>query len=164
MSKMTNKKYFLIFLLVGMGLVFKNLDTFALQSGGVEIVAFPTGLEEFQVDVTLTARCLGGLKVWAPSLATVNLNNHLGKPVIIKITNSLPIAQGIRFSMDLAFAGPTPLHVPLKWIVNPGDTKYLGIPISDLTFVTADNKITFDSHTDSKMLGGQIVFASSGGS
>ena len=157
------KKYLLIFLLVGMGLVCKSPNSFALQSGGVVPGDLATGeeqpLPELLVDVTLTAQCIGGLKGWSPSLTTVNLRNHMGKPVLIKIYNSLPIAQGIRFSENLTFAVPTTLKLPTKYIVNPGETKIIGLPISDLTFITADNKITFDSHTDSKMLGGQIVFA-----
>jgi len=157
-----NKKYLFIFILLGMVLNFRNPNTFALQSGGVEIGDLGTGsvvgqpFIELDVDVNLTAICVGGHKIWHPPISSLDLSSKpINSPVLIKVTNHLPIAQGLNLFEDAAVVGPNTVKVRIT--VNPGDSMYIGIPRSDLAFVTGGRVFKYDSHTDSKMLGGQLV-------
>lgn len=145
---------------------FMNSSSFALQSGGVEIGDLETGsvvgkpFTVFPVHATFTAMCVGGNKAWYSSKSSLNLAGFgSGLPTLIKVTNLLPLVQGFRLSADPAFVGPVSGIILLK--VRPGESKYIGIPITalatDLSFVVAPRVLTYDSHTDSKMLGGQLV-------
>ena len=138
----------------------------ALQSGGVEIGDLETGsvaglgFETLEVDLTITALCVGGQKAWYPPTSVLDLRDEgtggrASRPILIKLVNTLPLPQGFTFSADSAFAGPTSLTVRL--VVNPGETRYVGIPISDFTYVTAGNLVTYGSHLDPSMLGGQFL-------
>ena len=143
-----------------------NVEASALQSGGVEIGDLDTGsvvgqpFKELSVDVELIALCVGGQKAWYPPTSILDLQvqgtgGRPGHPVLIKLTNMLPLRVGFRLSADSAFAGPTLLNVGLT--LNPGETKYIGIPISDLTYVTATGLIPYGSHIDHRMVGGQLL-------
>jgi hypothetical protein len=156
-----NKRYHLIFLLLGIIFVFKNPSTFALQSGGAEIGDLKKGsvIWVLEADFTLTALCVGGQKAWYPPIIVLDLRSQgtgwsAGQPVLIEVKNSLPIPQGLKISANSPFVGPTSLTVQMK--INPGETKYIGIPTSDLTFVRTGSLFTYKSSMDSNMQGGQI--------
>ncbi len=145
---------------------FMSTNAFALQSGGVEIGELETGsvvgqpFKRLEVDVELTALCVGGQKAWYPPMSVLDLRPQgtgarPGRPVLIRVTNQLHLPQGLSFSADSPFAGPTSLSVGL--IVKPGESKYIGIPISDLTYITVNQVVDYISHTDSRMLGGQLL-------
>lgn len=121
-GNLMTKKYFLIFLLLGISLVLKSPETFALQSGGVEIGDLETGsvigqpFKTLDVDFTVTALCVGGQKAWYPPLIVLDLRTEgtggrAGRPIVIRAINTLPIPQGLTLSADSAFAGPTSLNV-----------------------------------------------------
>jgi len=118
----------------------------ALQSGGAMVGDLATGsivgqpFTSLDVDLEYTALMIGGKKAWYPGTAILDLRNQgtlgrRGQPVLIKVTNALDGDHGFSLSADSAFAGPTSLQV--KIVLKPGETKYIGIPMSDLTFVTA---------------------------
>lgn len=118
----------------------------ALQSGGAMVGDLESGsivgqpFTSLDVDLEYTALMIGGKKAWYPGTAILDLRNQgtlgrRGQPVLIKVTNALDGEHGFNLSADSAFAGPTSLQV--KIVLKPGETKYIGIPMSDLTFVTA---------------------------
>lgn len=118
----------------------------ALQSGGFTVGDLETGsvvgqpFKSLDVDLEFTALMIGGKKAWYPGTSILDLRNQgtlgrRGQPVLIKVTNALDGEHGFSLSADSAFAGPTSMQV--KITLKPGETKYIGIPMSDLTFVTA---------------------------
>jgi len=139
---------------------------FALQSGGVEIGDLETGsvvgqsFKELDVDLSFTAMVVGGKKVWYPPTSILNLTaqgtgGRAGRPVLLKVTNSLDSEHGFDLNADSAFAAPTSMHV--KITLKPGETKYIGIPTSDLTYVTANGLLNYKCQLHGAHLGGQLL-------
>ena len=127
-------------------LVASSSVALALQAGGASVGDFATGsvigqpFSTLDVDLEFLAVMIGGKKAWYPGTAILDLRNQgtlgrRGQPVLIKVTNTLDGDHGFSLSADSAFAGPTSLQV--KTVVKAGETKYIGIPMVDLTFVTA---------------------------
>lgn len=147
------------------GLVFVLSGTtasYALQSGGVEIGDLKTGsvvgqpFSKLDVDADLYAlENVGGKKVWYPPVAILNLKGRAGRPVVIRVTNNSSADHGFDLSADSAYAAPTSMHV--KIVVKAGETKYIGIPISDLTYVTAAGILNYKCQLHKAHLGGQLV-------
>ena len=138
----------------------------ALQSGGVEIGDLETGsvvgqpFKELDVDLSFVAMEIGGKKVWYPPTAVLPLGAQgtgarAGRPVLLKVTNELNAEHGFDLNADSAFAGPTSMHV--KITLKPGETKYIGIPISDLTYVTANNVLNYKCQLHAAHVGGQLL-------
>jgi hypothetical protein len=152
-------------LAVFLGLVFVVTGanvSFALQSGGVEIGDLETGsvvgqpFKELDVDVTLNAlENVGGKKVWYPPTSILNLRGRAGRPVVIKVTNNTSAEHGFQLSADSRFAGPTSMNV--KLVLKAGETKFIGIPVSDLTYVTAAGILNYKCHLHAAHLGGQLL-------
>jgi hypothetical protein len=139
---------------------------FALQSGGVEIGDLATGsvvgqpFSKLDVDLEFDAIKVGGLKVWYPPTAILDLTSggtggRAGRPVLLKITNHLDAEHGFALSADSAFAGPTSMQI--KVTLKPGETKYIGIPLSDLTYVTANSNMNYKCHLHAAHKGGQLL-------
>ena len=139
---------------------------FALQSGGVEVGDLETGsvagipFKALDVDLEFVAMKVGGKKVWYPPTAILDLKTgatggRAGRKVLIKVTNALDGEHGFDLSADSAFAAPTSMHV--KVTLKPGETKYIGIPISDLTYVTASSNLNYKCHLHAAHLGGQLL-------
>ncbi len=152
----------LSFVLVAAG----SSAVFALQSGGVEIGDLNSGsvvghsFKTLDVDVSFDAIKIGGKKVWYPPTAILDLTSQgpggrAGRPVLLKVTNTLDGEHGFDLNADSAFAGPTSMHV--KITLKPGETKYIGIPVSDLTYVTASNILKFKCHLHGAHLGGTLL-------
>ena len=139
----------------------------ALQSGGVEIGDLKTGsvvgqkFSALDVDLEFTALAVGGKKVWYPGTAVLDLRNagtagaRAGRPILIKVTNALDGEHGFDMSADSAFAGPTSMHV--KITLKAGETKYIGIPMSDLTYVTAPGSLKYKCQLHAAHLGGKLL-------
>ncbi len=134
----------------------------ALQSGGVEIGDYETGsvvgqaFKELPVDLVFNAlEGVGGKKVWYPPTSILNLKGRTGRPVVLKVTNDTSADHGFSLSADEAFAGPTSMNV--KLVLKPGETKYIGIPTSDLTYVTAAGLLIYKCHLHDAHIGGQLL-------
>ena len=138
----------------------------ALQSGGVEIGDLETGsvvgqpFSALPVDLVFTALEIGGQKTWYPPTQILGLGNQgtggrAGSPVLIKVTNNLDGEHGFELSADSAFAAPTSMHI--KITLKPGETKYIGIPMSDLTYVTANSLLNYKCQLHDAHLGGQLL-------
>ncbi len=138
----------------------------ALQSGGVEIGDLETGsvvgqsFKELDVDLAFTAAKVAGSDGWYPPVSVLNLisqgtGGRAGRPVLIKVSNKLEKDYTFHLSADSAFAGPTSMTA--KTTLKPGETKYIGIPTSDLTYVTASNVLTYSNPGANGDQKGQLV-------
>ena len=138
----------------------------ALQSGGVEIGDLDTGsvagipFKSLDVDLAFTAMKIGGKNVWYPPTSILDLETggtgaRAGRKILLKVTNTLANAHEFDLSADSAFAAPTSMHVKLT--LKPGETKYIGIPISDLTYVTANSMLKYWNPSDKNGLVGQLL-------
>ncbi len=132
----------LSFILVAVG----SSAALAFQAGGFTVGDLETGsvigqsYKSLDVDLVFTAVLLGGKKAWYPGTEVLDLRNQgilgrRGQPILIKVTNTLDGEHGFSLSADSAFAAPTSMQVNI--IVKPGETKYIGIPMVDMTYVTA---------------------------
>jgi len=138
----------------------------ALQSGGVAYGDLETGsvsgipFNKLDVDVDLYAINIGGKKVWYPPVSVLNLvagatGGRAFRPVLIRVTNNMDSEHGFQLSADSAYAGPTSMQI--KTTLKPGETKYIGIPISDLTYVTANNTLRYSCQLHKAHLGGTLM-------
>ena len=138
----------------------------ALQSGGAMVGDLATGsivgqpFTSLDVDLEYTALMIGGKKAWYPGTAILDLRNQgtggrRGQPVLIKVTNALDGDHGFSLSADSAFAGPTSLQV--KIVLKAGETKYIGVPMSDLTYVTASGNLKVKCQLHAAHLGSNLV-------
>ncbi len=138
----------------------------ALQSGGVEIGDLETGsvvgqpFKSLNVDLEFNIVEIGGKKAIYPPTAILDLVNsgtggRAGSPVLIKVTNNLKSEHGFNLSADSAFAGPTSMHI--KITLKPGETKYIGVPMSDLTYVTAAGTLKYSCQLHGAHLGGTLL-------
>ena len=138
----------------------------ALQSGGVEIGDLETGsvvgqpFKTLDVDLELNAIKIGGKKVWYPPTSILNLvkggtGGRPLSPVLIKVTNNLDTDHGFNLSADSAYAAPTSMNI--KIVLKPGETKYIGIPISDLSYVTANSILKYKCQLHAAHVGGTLM-------
>ncbi|HSE59031.1 MAG TPA: hypothetical protein VLA99_10050 [Nitrospiraceae bacterium] len=155
------KQVLAIFIGLMMVLVGVN-GAYALQAGGVEIGDLETGsvvgqpFKELPVDLTFTAlENIGGKKAWYPPVAILNLVGRAGTPVVIKVINESQGEHGFSLAAEENISAPTTLNV--KLVLKPGETKYIGIPTSDLTYVTAGSVLTYKCQLHPTHLGGQLL-------
>ena len=148
---------------IGLVFVFSGASvSYALQSGGVEIGDLETGsvvgqsFKALDVDVDLYAlENVGGKKIWYPALSILKLRGRAGRPVVIRVTNNSSSEHGFRLSADVRSAGPTSMTA--KTVIKPGETKYIGIPLSDLTYVTAAGILKYTCHLHKAHIGGTLM-------
>ncbi|NKB80424.1 MAG: hypothetical protein GKS05_00720 [Nitrospirales bacterium] len=138
----------------------------ALQSGGVEIGDLETGsvvgqpFTSLDVDLEYTIMMVGGKKVIYPPTSILDLTSgatggRAGRPVLIKVSNTLDGDHGFDLSADSPYAAPTSMHI--KITLKPGETKYIGVPLSDLTYVTANNILDYKCQLHGAHLGGKLL-------
>jgi hypothetical protein len=141
-------------------------SAWALQSGGVEIGDLETGsvvgqpFSKLNVDLEFNIMEIGGKKVIYPptqilSLVSGGTGGRALSPVLMKVTNNLDKEHGFDLSADSAFAAPTSMHI--KVTLAPGETKYIGIPISDLSYVTANSILKYKCQLHGAHLGGTLM-------
>jgi len=138
----------------------------ALQSGGVEIGDLETGsvvgqaFKSMDVDVEFDIIEVGGKKVIYPPTAILNLKNsgtggRAGRPVLFKVTNNLTTDHG--FNLSTATSPSDPWAMDIKLVLKPGETKYIGIPTSDLTYVTTSGTLKYSCQLHGAHLGGTLL-------
>jgi hypothetical protein len=136
----------------------------ALQAGGVEIGDWETGsvagipFKELDIDVDLYAFEIGSApakKVWYPPTTVVDFKVRPGRPLLIRVTNGSSVERGFLLSADQNAAAPTVLkaHITLK----PGESKYLGIPTSDLFYATQGNVLYYTDPLHPDAIAGRLL-------
>lgn len=157
MGKMALSLFFgLVFILAGASV------SFAHQAGGVEIGDLDTGsvvgqpFKELPVDAELFAMEIGNSKVWYPPTTVVDFKSRPGRPVVLKVTNNSTAEHGFFMTADVAaFEAPSVLQV--KLVLKPGETKYIGIPTSDLFYATTGSVFRYTCHLHPAHVGGKFV-------
>ncbi len=111
---------------------------FALQAGGVEI-----------------AIEIGNLKTWYPPVTIIDFKVRPGRPVLLKVTNNATADHG--FEMTDATNAGAPTVMKAQVVLKPGETKYIGIPTSDMFYATQGNTLTYRCHLHPGHVGGKIL-------
>ncbi len=147
--------------LFGLGLSVAGASAaFALQAGGVEIGDLETGsvvgqpFKELEVDASFYAIEIGNMKTWYPPTTVIDFKNRAGAPVLLKVTNNSTAEHGFQLSAAVNQSAPTVLNT--KLVLKPGETKYIGVPTSDL-FYAAGNVLEYRCHLHPAHVGGKLV-------
>ena len=131
-------------------------SAFALQAGGVEIGDLETGsVVGLDVDAQLYAVEIGNLKVWYPPVTIIDFKVRPGRPVLLKVTNNGTADHGFQMT-DAANAG-SPFVMKAEVVLKPGETKYIGIPTSDMFYATQGNTLIYRCHLHPAHVGGKIL-------
>jgi len=146
---------------VSVSLLVMGTSAFALQAGGVEIGDLETGsvvgqaFKELDVDAQLFAVEIGTLKSWYPPVTVLDFKVRPGRPVLLKVTNNSAGERGFQMT-DASNAG-APTVLKAQVVLKPGETKYIGIPTSDLFYATQGNTLTYRDHLNPKDIGGKLL-------
>ncbi|TKB60746.1 MAG: hypothetical protein E8D48_12350 [Nitrospira sp.] len=134
--------------------------SWALQAGGVEVGDLESGsvvgqrFKELSVDLDIHATEIGGLKVLYPPMSVLDLKSRPGTPVLVRVTNRSTNERGFLMTASANQAAPTVLNVQL--VLKPGETKYIGIPTSDLLYA-AGATFVYRDHLNPKDAGGTLL-------
>ena len=135
--------------------------SFAHHAGGVEVGDLDTGsvvgqsFKELSVDQELYAIEIGNAKVWYPPAVIIDFKSRTGRPVVFKVTNNSTAEHGFMLTSDESFGAPTVLKAQL--VLKPGETKYIGIPTSDLFYATQGSTLVYKCHLHPGHIGGKFV-------
>jgi hypothetical protein len=133
----------------------------AHHAGGVEVGDLETGsvvgqpFKELPVDQELYALELGNAKVWYPPAVILDFKARPGRPVVFKVTNNSSAEHGFLLTADESFGAPTVLKAQL--VLKPGETKYIGIPTSDLFYATQGVTLVYKCHLHPTHIGGKFL-------
>ncbi len=136
-------------------------NAMALQAGGVEIGDLETGsvvgqpFKELEVDASLYAIEIGNMKAWYPPNTIIDFKVRPGRPVVLKVTNNSTADHG--FQMTDAVNAGSPFVVKAEVVLKPGETKYIGIPTSDLFYATQGNVLSYRCHLHAAHVGGKLL-------
>ncbi|MDP2381808.1 MAG: hypothetical protein Q8N00_03285 [Nitrospirota bacterium] len=136
-------------------------SAFALQAGGVEIGDLETGsvvgqsFKELDMDAHLYAVEIGNLKTWYPPITIIDFKVRPGRPVLLVVTNNSTAEHG--FQLTDAVNSDTPTVMKAQVVLKPGETKYIGIPTSDMFYATQGNTLTYRCHLHPAHVGGKIL-------
>ncbi|MDP1770131.1 MAG: hypothetical protein Q8L74_15195 [Nitrospirota bacterium] len=136
-------------------------SAFALQAGGVEIGDLDTGsvvgqsFKELDMDAHLYAVEIGNLKTWYPPITIIDFKVRPGRPVLLVVTNNSTAEHG--FQLTDAVNSDTPTVMKAQVVLKPGETKYIGIPTSDMFYATQGNTLTYRCHLHPAHVGGKIL-------
>lgn len=133
----------------------------AHHAGGVEVGDLDTGsvvgqpFKELPVDAEIQAIEIGAIKAWYPPTTVVDFKSRTGRPVVLKVTNNSTAEHGFFMTADAAFEAPSVLKI--KLVLKPGETKYIGIPTSDLFYATTGSTFIYNCHLHPGHVGGKFV-------
>lgn len=134
---------------------------FALQAGGVEVGDLETGsvvgqpFKELDVDAQFFAIEIGKMKAWYPPTTIIDFKSRPGRPVLLKVTNDSTAEHG--FHMTNPVSAETPTNLNVQVVLKPGETKYIGIPTSDLFYATVGNTLIYRCHLHAAHVGGKLL-------
>ncbi|MBI4401595.1 MAG: hypothetical protein HY581_08180 [Nitrospirae bacterium] len=156
MGKMVLAVFFGLVIIVGM-----TSASLAHHAGGVEVGDLETGsvvgtpFKELPVDAEIQAIEIGNVKAWYPPTTVVDFKSRTGRPVVLKVTNTTSAEHGFFMTADAAFEAPSVLKI--KLVLKPGETKYIGIPTSDLFYATTGSTFIYNCHLHPAHVGGKFV-------
>ena len=133
----------------------------AHQAGGVEVGDLATGsvvgqsFKELDVDAELYAIEIGNLKTWYPPVTVIDFKVRPGRPILLKVTNNSAAEHGFWLTDTTTQQAPTVLNAQL--VLKPGETKYIGIPTSDLFYATQGSTLKYRCHLHPAHIGGTLV-------
>ncbi|MBM4134091.1 MAG: hypothetical protein FJ245_10015 [Nitrospira sp.] len=133
----------------------------AHHAGGVEVGDLETGgvvgqpFKELTVDADLIAIEAGGIKMWYPSVIILDLKVRPGRPVVLKVVNKSSVERGFLMTADGAFEAPTVLKAQV--VLKPGETKYIGVPTSDLLYATQGSTLIYRDQLNPGSAGGKLL-------
>jgi len=136
-------------------------SAYALQAGGVEVGDLETGsvvgqsFKELDVDAHLFAVEIGDLKTWYPPVTVIDFKVRPGRPVLLKVTNKGTAEHG--FQMTDALNAGSPFVMKAEVVLKPGETKYIGIPTSDMFYATQGNTLIYRCQLHPGHVGGKIL-------
>jgi hypothetical protein len=134
---------------------------FAHQAGGVEVGDWETGsvvgqpFKELEVDAELYAIEIGTMKTWYPPVTVIDFKVRPGRPMLLKVTNNSSGEHGFLLTDETTQAAPTVLRAQV--VLKPGETKYIGIPTSDLFYATQGNTLNYRCHLHASHVGGKLL-------
>ena len=147
--------------LFGLGMIVAGASAaHALQAGGVEVGDLETGsvvgqpFKDLEVDAQFYAVEIGNLKAWYPPTTVIDFKTRPGAPVLLKVTNNASAEHGFQLTAARNQSAPTVLNTSV--VLKPGETKYIGVPTSDL-FYAAGNVLTYRCHLHPAHVGGKLV-------
>ena len=132
----------------------------ALQAGGVEFGDLESGsvvgqpFKELSVDASFYAIEIGTMKTWYPPTTVIDFKTRPGAPVLLKVTNNATAEHGFHLTAAVNQSAPTVLDT--KLVLKPGETKYIGVPTSDLFYV-AGNVLEYRCHLHPAHVGGKLL-------
>jgi hypothetical protein len=151
----------LLAVFLGLGMVLAGASgSYALQAGGVETGDLETGsvvgqpFKELAVDASFFSVDIGNMKTWYPPTTVIDFKTRPGAPVLIKVTNNSTTEHGFQLSAAVNQSGPFSLEA--KLVLKPGETKYIGVPTSDL-FYAAGSVLEYRCHLHPAHVGGKLV-------
>ncbi len=143
------------------GVLLVGSSVWAHQAGGVEVGDLETGqvvgqpFKELDVDVQLFAVEIGSLKSWYPPMTVIDFKVRPGRPLLLKVTNNSSTQRGFQMTDNVNASAPTVLNAEV--VLKPGETKYIGIPTSDLFYAIQGSTLVYRDHLNSKDLGGKLI-------
>lgn len=147
--------------LFGLGMIVAGASAaHALQAGGVEVGDLETGsvvgqpFKDLDVDAQFYAVEIGNMKTWYPPTTVIDFKTRPGAPVLLKVTNNSSAEHGFQLTAAVNQSAPTVLNTQV--VLKPGETKYIGVPTSDL-FYAAGNVLTYRCHLHPAHVGGKLV-------
>jgi hypothetical protein len=147
--------------LCGLGMVVVGATaSHALQAGGAEIGDLETGsvvgqpFKELSVDASFYAIEIGNMKTWYPPTTVIDFKTRPGAPVLLKVTNNATADHGFHLSAVVNQSGPFVLDT--KVVLKPGETRYIGVPTSDL-FYAAGSVVEYRCHLHPAHVGGKLL-------
>lgn len=151
----------LLAVFLGLGMVLAGASgSYALQAGGVETGDLETGsvvgqpFKELMVDASFFAIEIGNIKAWYPPTAVIDFKTRPGSPVLLRVTNNSTAEHGFHLSAAVNQSAPTVLDT--KLVLKPGETRYIGVPTSDL-FYAAGNVLEYRCHLHPTHVGGKLI-------
>jgi len=134
---------------------------YAHQAGGVEVGDWESGsvvgqpFKELDVDAEFYAVEIGTLKAWYPPTTVVDFKVRPGRPLLLKVTNNSTAEHGFLLTDAITQQAPTVLKAQI--VLKPGETKFIGIPTSDLFYATTGSTLSYRCHLHPAHVGGQLV-------
>ena len=144
-----------------LGVLASGTSALALQAGGVEVGDLETGsvvgqpFKELVVDAELFAVEIGNMKAWYPPVTVIDFKVRPGRPVVLKVTNNSAAEHGFQMTDPVNAASPFVLKAEV--VLKPGETKYIGVPTSDLFNATQGNTLSYRCHLHPAHVGGKIL-------